>query len=129
MNTYCGTDIIEVSRVRDSILRTPGFKEKVFTKKEIECAEAKGEAVRYEHYAGRFAAKEAIYKAMSNIDNEIEFGQIEIVNDKGNKNRPIVKIYKQGIEDMMLAESITIDISISHIKEHAIAVAYVKEVE
>ena len=129
MNIHCGTDIIEVARVKDSILKTPGFREKVFTSLEIECAEVKGELVKYQHYAGRFAAKEAIYKALSNIDNEIEFCQIEIVNDKSNKNRPVVKIYKPVIEAMIHSGKIAIDISISHIKEYATAVAYVKSLE
>ncbi len=129
MDINCGTDIIEVARVKDSILRTSGFKEKVFTDKEIKYAEGKGEIVKYEHYAGRFAAKEAVYKAMSNIDNEIEFKQIEVVNDKENKNRPIVKIYKSNIESMMLSGKLIIDISISHVKEYATAVAYVKKLE
>lgn len=126
MNIHCGTDIIEVDRVRQSILRTPGFKEKVFTPAEIDYAEAKGELVKFEHYAGRFAAKEAVYKAMSSIDNGIEFGQIEILNDKTNKNRPMVKIRKKNIADMIIEGKIVIDISISHIKEYATAVAYVK---
>lgn len=126
MSTYCGTDIIEVDRIRQSILRTPGFKKKVFTPAEIDYAESKGELVKFEHYAGRFAAKEAVYKAMSNIDNEIEFRQIEILNDKTNKNRPMVKIRKTKISDMILDEKLAIDISISHIKEYATAVAYVR---
>ena len=129
MNINCGTDIIEVSRIKESILRTKGFKEKVFTKYEIEYAESKGELIRYQHYAGRFAAKEAIYKAMSNIDNDIEFVQIEIINDKENKNRPVVKIYNQKIEELMLDSKIIIDVSISHIKEYAVAVAHVKSLE
>lgn len=129
MNINCGTDIIEVDRVKESILRTPGFREKVFTKTEIEYAEAKGEIVKYQHYAGRFAAKEAVFKAMSGIDNELEFIQIEIVNDKNNKNRPIVNIYKEPIGSMINSANIVIDISISHIKEYAVAVAHVKSLE
>jgi len=126
MNIYCGTDIIEVKRVEKAILRTSGFKEKVFTKAEIEYAENKGELVKYGHYAGRFAAKEAVYKAISNVDNAVEFNQIEVLNNKANKNRPVVRIYKKEIEDMRLSGKLTIDISISHIKEYATAVAYVK---
>ena len=126
MNINCGTDIIEVARIKESILRTSGFREKVFTKREIEYAESKGELVKYEHYAGRFAAKEAIYKAISNIDNELEFNQIEVINDHGNKNRPVVNIYKESIANMINNGKIVIDISISHIKEYAVAVAHVK---
>lgn len=126
MNAYCGTDIIEVKRVKEAILRTAGFRDKVFTKAEVEYAENKGELVKYEHYAGRFAAKEAVYKAMSNIDNEIEIKDIEVFNNKDNKNRPVVMIYKKKIGDMISNGKLSIDISISHIKEYATAVAYVR---
>lgn len=129
MNISCGTDIIEVDRIKESILRTVGFKEKIFTELEIEYAEAKGELVKYQHYAGRFAAKEAVYKAISGIDNQVEFSQIEIINDKENKNRPIVRINKENINNMMLTGKVVIDISISHIKEYATAVAYLKYID
>lgn len=129
MNISCGTDIIEVERIKESILRTSGFKEKIFTRLEIQYAEAKGELVKYQHYAGRFAAKEAVYKAISGIDNQVEFSQIEIINDKENKNRPFVKINKENVNNMMLSGKIVIDISISHIKEYATAVAYLKYLE
>lgn len=117
MKYYCGTDIIEVDRVKDAIVKTKGFREKVFTKNEIEYAEKKGEKVKYEHYAGRFAAKEAVYKAMSKINNEIKLSEIEIMNDDKNKNRPTVKIYNKDADLI----HINIDVSISHIKDLAIA--------
>lgn len=123
MEYYCGTDIIEVERVKKAISQTDGFKEKVFTEKEIAYAENKGENVKYQHYAGRFAAKEAIYKAVSNVDNTITFGNIEIINNKENKERPIVTIYNY---DGSVRDNIqNIDVSISHIKELAIATAVV----
>jgi len=121
MSFYCGTDIIEVARVKDAINRTAGFKEKVFTTEEIAFAEAKGEAVKYQHYAGRFAAKEAVYKALSNIDSSFEFGDIEISNNKENKDRPVVSLKKKIAVDGL----VKIDVSISHVKEYAVANAVV----
>lgn len=123
MDFYCGTDIIEVNRVKDAIQNAKGFKEKVFTQREIDYAENKGEKVKYQHYAGRFAAKEAIYKAISKIDNNISWKQIEILNDNTNKGRPFVNIYdKKG---NVRKDVNKIDVSISHIKELAIANAVV----
>lgn len=123
MDFYCGTDIIEVNRVKDAIQNTKGFRERVYTKNEIEYAENKGEIVKYEHYAGRFAAKEAVYKAMSKIDNDITWTQIEILNDNNNKGRPFVNIYdKKGNVRKNVNK---IDVSISHINELAIANAVV----
>ena len=122
MDFYCGTDIIEVNRVKDAIQNTKGFRERVYTKNEIEYAENKGEIVKYEHYAGRFAAKEAIYKAMSKINSNITWTQIEILNDN-NKGRPFVNIYDK--EGNVRKDVNKIDVSISHIKEFAIANAVV----
>lgn len=121
MRCYCGTDIIEVERVKDSILRTKGFLEKVFTDSEISYASNKGELVKYQHLAGRFAAKEAIYKALSNIDNEIDFKDIEIINNKENKDRPVVNLKKE-LDSLKIVK---IDVSISHIKDYAVANAVV----
>ncbi len=123
MDFYCGTDIIEVNRVKDAIQNTKGFRERVYTKNEIEYAEDKGELVKYEHYAGRFAAKEAVYKAMSKIDSNITWTQIEILNDNINKGRPFVNIYDK--EGNVRKDVNKIDVSISHIKELAIANAVV----
>ncbi len=123
MSYYCGTDIIEVERVKKAILSTPGFKEKVFTPLEIEYADKKSDVTRFEHYTGRFAAKEAIYKSLSKIDNTLTINEIEILNDKTNKNRPIVNILKSNLANMQKEDKLIIDVSISHIKDYATATA------
>lgn len=119
MKIYCGTDIIEVERVKNAILSTPKFREKIFTPAEISYAENKNDVTKYQHYAGRFAAKEAIYKSISNVYAHVELGQIEIINDTDNYNRPKVIIYNS--EFNKLAPNVQIDVSISHIKDYAIA--------
>ena len=48
MEIYCGTDIIEVQRIKEAILITKGFKEKIFTDVEIDVGEKKGEKSKYE---------------------------------------------------------------------------------
>lgn len=127
MQIYCGTDIIEVKRVKEAMLETKGFKEKVFTEKEIKVGETKGEKTKYEYYAGRFAAKEAIYKAMSNVKNDFAFWNVEILNDKANKNRPIVNFLDNSLNELKTNGKLTVDISISHIEEYATAMAIVKD--
>jgi holo-[acyl-carrier protein] synthase len=57
-----GTDLIEIERVADRIEKKTGFRELVFTPNEINYCEAK--TFKYEHYAARFAAKEAFLKAI-----------------------------------------------------------------
>ena len=58
-----GIDIIEVARIREVLLRTPRFRERVFTPAERAYCDSRG-AVAAQHYAARFAAKEAMLKAL-----------------------------------------------------------------
>ena len=126
MEYFCGTDIIEVTRIKDAILNTKGFKEKIYTKTEIEVGDSKSEKVRYEYYAGRFAAKEAIYKAVSSFKNDFNFWEVEILNDKDLKNRPVVRFKNSELLSMQDSGILSIDVSISHIAEYATATAVVK---
>ena len=119
MKIYCGTDIIEVARIEKAILNTPAFKEKIFTLAEISYAETKSDVTKYQHYAGRFAAKEAIYKSISAVFPHVALNEIEILNDKNNLNRPTVIIHNENF--LTSEQNIQIDVSISHIKEYALA--------
>ena len=58
-----GIDIIEVARIREVLLRTPRFVERVYTAAERAYCDSRG-AVSAQHYAARFAAKEAALKAL-----------------------------------------------------------------
>ena len=91
------------------------------TRLEVEYADKKPDVTRFIHYAGRFAAKEAIYKSLSKIDNTVSLSEIEILNDKTNKNRPVVNILKPNISKMQEECNLIIDVSISHIKDFATA--------
>ena len=117
MKIKCGVDIIEISRIKESIDNIGNsFLNRVYTKNEIEYCESKGRS-KYEHYAARFAVKEAVFKALSEMVDDkysITWKDIETINDE--QGRPKVKVlFIQGnkIEN--------IDISISHCKEYAVA--------
>ena len=117
MKILCGTDIIEISRIKDSIERLGDtFINTLFTPAEIEYCEGKRNA-KYYHYAGRFAAKEAIFKAVSPLLNDkfdISWHNAEVINDKnGNPKINFLDIEFKNIKN--------IDISISHCKEYAVA--------
>lgn len=117
MKITCGTDIIEIKRIRESI-ETIGekFLQRVFTENEITYCESKGQQ-RYQHYAARFAAKEAAFKAISESLNDkyaISWKDVEVENDKNGK--PLIHIDKINIEQIE-----NIDLSISHCKEYACA--------
>lgn len=130
MEIYCGTDIIEVDRIKDAVDNTIGFIENIYSKNEIDSIDNIKSYMRYERYAGRFAAKEAIYKALSKIliENNINitFTDIEIVNIEKLRNRPKVNILNNEIKELFDKLNIKIDVSISHVNDNAIAnaVAY-----
>lgn len=130
MQIYCGTDIIEVSRIEDAVENTKGFKENIYTKNEIENIDKIRSKMKYQRYAGRFAAKEAIYKAMSKvtIENKINMSylDVEIINQDEFFGRPKVRILNKNIQKLCEEKEIDIDVSISHINENAISTVIVK---
>ena len=116
-----GNDIIEIERVEKAILKE-GFKNKVYTQKELENIEKRGN--RTETYAGIFSAKEAISKAIGTGVREFSLTDLEILNDDLGKPYVVVsekldKIIKSKKEDYQ------IEISISHSKKYAIAMAII----
>lgn len=123
MKIKCGIDIIEIKRIKESIeILGSKFIERVFTKAEIEYCESKN-GQKYQHYAARFATKEAVYKAVSfvlNDANTLSWQDIEVKNDDTGK--PIVQILEEKLDSNLIDD---IDISISHCKEYACASAVV----
>ena len=117
MKIKCGTDIIEISRIKKSIEDLGDiFINKIFTEDEIAYCESKKKQ-KYQHYAARFAAKEAMFKAISESLNdkyELCWKNYEVVCDgDGKPHINILGINTNNIESM--------DISLSHCKEYAIA--------
>ena len=115
MKINCGTDIIEIERVKKAIEdRGDKFLETIFTEQEIEYCEAR-KAQKYQHYAARFAAKEATFKAVGERmeKDKINWKSFEVTKEENGK--PCIKI-NQKIEDLE-----SIDISISHCKQYATA--------
>ena len=121
MKIKCGTDIIEVSRIKESIEKVGDkFLNKIYTQKEIEYCLSKNN-MKYQHFAARFAAKEAIFKAISSLlknKYEITWKDVEVLNDENG--RP----YVHFLNNIYNIEQI--DISISHLKEYAIATCIVE---
>ena len=109
-----GTDIIEISRIRNAINRTSSFKRKVYTEKEIEYIEKKKEP--YASYAGRFAAKEAVSKALGTGVRGFSLSDVEILNDELGK--PNVILYNEILKH---AKDLKIQINISHSREYAVS--------
>lgn len=113
-----GTDIVEVKRIEKSINRTEKFLEKVFTQREVDYCNSKPN--RYERYAGRFCAKEAVSKALGTGVRNFKLTDMEILNDELGK--PI--IYFNG-QLGNLEKEYEIHLSISHCKDYATATAII----
>ena len=117
MKIKCGTDIIEISRVKESIENLKdSFLNKIYTKEEIKYCESKGKQ-KYQHYAARFAAKEAAFKAISEElqdKYDLSWKDYEIINDESGKpHMNINYVPDNNIEN--------IDVSLSHCREYAVA--------
>jgi len=114
-----GNDIIEVARIQSAIERRgEPFLKKILTENELlYCRQF---TPPYMRVAGRFAAKEAVSKALgTGIGGEISWHDIEILNEPSGK--PGVILSKRAKE--MIGESAEIILSISHCKEYAMATA------
>jgi holo-[acyl-carrier protein] synthase len=116
-----GTDIIESLRIAQMIEKHGElFLNRVYTPHEIEYCSARKAATQ--HYAGRFAAKEAVLKALgTGWTRGIQWRDIEVHNDLGGKPSILLSggayelSVQQGIDEML--------ISISHCRNYATAYA------
>ena len=121
MKIKCGTDIIEISRIKTSIENLgEKFTNKIYTENEIAYCESK-KRQKYQHYAARFAAKEAIFKAVSESLNDkydLSWKNCEIICDENGK--PHINVWGINTENIE-----SMDISLSHCKEYATAVVTV----
>src|SRR5437016_2104774 len=114
-----GVDIIEVRRVRETIERTPRFAERVFTQAERSYCESRG-AVAAQHYAARFAAKEAALKALqTGWSGGITWQDIEV--SAKESGAPLVSFHGRARELYEQSGATSAHLSIAHTTEHAIA--------
>ena len=117
MEIKTGIDIIEVKRIQEAIERQgEKFLSRIYTQKEIEYCNNTGK-MQYQHYAVRFAAKEAVFKAISSkLPSGIGdvWTKIEIQND--GQHKPIVNLEKLHLENIE-----SMDLSLSHLEEYAVA--------
>jgi holo-[acyl-carrier protein] synthase len=114
-----GIDIIEVERVAQRVGSNNGFRELVFSSEEIRYCDSK--AFPFQHYAGRFAAKEAFLKAVGRgWDSGLSLNEIEVVN--GPNGKPELKINGKTEKELTHLGIRSIYLSISHLQTIATAV-------
>ena len=112
-----GIDCVNISRFDAEISSNHKFLEKIFTQNEI--VYCKKKAKSSQHFAVRFAGKEAVIKALSHYDVNVPFNQIEISNDE--RGIPSVRLLNDDLNHF------DIKISLSHSIETAMAVALVSK--
>ncbi|HKB67038.1 MAG TPA: holo-ACP synthase [Pyrinomonadaceae bacterium] len=114
-----GIDIIEVARIREVLARTPRFRERVFTAAERAYCDSRG-AVAAQHYAARFAAKEAALKALqTGWRGGISWQDVEVAARESGA--PYLVLHGPVLELFNNSGSTAAHLSISHTAEHAIA--------
>ena len=115
-----GIDLIEIERIRKALER-PGFRERCFTPDEIAYCDSKKNAA--ESYAGRFAGKEAVGKALG-CGVRFTWKEIEIVG----RPKPAVHLTGKTAAWAEKVKAGVIDVSMTHSREMAGAVCVIEDV-
>jgi holo-[acyl-carrier protein] synthase len=114
-----GIDIIEVARIREVLLRTPRFGDRVYTAAERAYCDSRG-VVAAQHYAARFAAKEAALKALqTGWRGRISWQDVEISAHESGAPYLIFRGEVLAVFEKFRATAT--HLSMSHTSEHAIA--------
>jgi holo-[acyl-carrier protein] synthase len=116
-----GVDLIEIARIARALER-PGFRERVFTETERTYCDAKAHPAQ--HYAARFAGKEAVGKALG-CGVHFTWREIEIAG----RPKPEVKLSGRTRAWAERVRAGRIDLSMTHAKEVAAAVCAVTDLE
>lgn len=114
-----GVDIVEIRRISEAMGKHANFIDKMFSKNEIEYLKSRN--LRAEFVAGRFAAKEAVSKALGTGFSGFEFKDIEI--DRTAAGKPIVVLKGKAKLIAQKYGNYKIHVSISHGVDSAIAYA------
>jgi holo-[acyl-carrier protein] synthase len=117
-----GTDLIEIERIRGALARYERFRDRCFTPEEQAYCESRANPAQ--SYAGRFAGKEAVGKALGfGVARAFAWREIEIVG----RPKPSVRLSGRVALWAQRVEAGTIDLSMTHSRELAQAVAVVAD--
>ncbi len=119
-----GTDLIEVDRIAKQVDGDTRFKEKIFSAREIVYCES-FKVNKAQHYAARYAAKEAFFKAIgTGYRGGIAFHEISIENDELGK--PSIELSGKALEYADQHAFGKIHVSLSHLREYANAIVIIE---
>jgi len=117
-----GVDIVEVERVQHALCRErtgARFRTRVFTAREITYCESRGYP-RYQSYAARFAAKEAVMKAMgTGWNRDVGWDGIEVLRERGRA--PTIMLHGKTAQFAKRRRIARFHLSLSHTESTAIA--------
>lgn len=115
MKLATGVDLIEIARIEEVIARHgKRYLERIYTPAELEYCGKRAESL-----AGRFAAKEAVAKALGSGIGDVSWNEIEVLGDE--QNAPTLTLHgaaAQRAKDLGLT---TWSVSISHSQSHSVA--------
>lgn len=118
-----GVDMVEIERVRQLVEKDGGFAARVFTEKEIAYCESKFS--RAQHYAARFTAKEAFFKALgTGFRDGMSWRDVEVENDELGK--PQLRLAAAALRQFRSRKLKRALLSISHTREMAVALVIVE---
>ncbi|QSX08280.1 holo-ACP synthase [Alkalibacter rhizosphaerae] len=118
-----GNDIIEMERIRKALEKNSRFFTKLFTPREQEYLRSRKDFVQA--VAGRFAAKEAVAKALGTGFRSFGMADIEILGDDIGK--PVVLLSEKVRSAVKGGEDLQVMVTISHSRDHALATALAME--
>lgn len=131
MTVGLGVDIVEIERMKAVLARTPAFARKAFTPEERAYCDARPNSAA--HYAARFAAKEAVCKALGTgiLAHGVRMTDVEVVRD--GRGKPAVALYgkaaeaarDQGVVEVPLSLSYTYSVAVAN----AVAITEESKVE
>ena len=116
-----GVDAIEISRVRAALTRTPTLLGRLFTEREQASCVTRCGDLRYGGLAARFAAKEAVAKALGTGISGFNFRDIEVLSDEGG--RPTIALHGGAAAAANDAGVARVHVSLSHSTGTAVAQA------
>lgn len=121
-----GIDIVEIPRLRTALQGTHSMEQKVFTPEEIRfCTSRKH---KYQHFAGRFAAKEAALKALgTGWSQGIRWKDVEITN--GELGKPLLRFHGKAKKIFEGLSAQQAWLSITHSPAQAVAVVVLEKYE
>lgn len=114
-----GVDIVEISRIK-ALMADGAFITRVFSEHEVDyCRRTKTPQVSAQRFAVRFAAKEAVFKAIDELKT-LNWKEIEIHHEESGK--PMV-VFSGGTRETVKANGLETEVTLSHSRHYAVAVA------